>query len=88
MIDIYKYQIMQSYSQLCVFCSDFQPFLLGFTYDQYQVHSYQSRQANYYRIPYFRKNIAKLTIAYQGPNILELTSTKIKATVISSLKTF
>ena len=82
MLDIYKYQTMQSYSQLCVFCSDLQPFLLVFTYDQHQVHSYQSRQANYYRIPYFRTNIRKLTIAYQGPKSLELTSTKTKANFI------
>ena len=31
------------------------------------IHSYQTRQAKHYRIPYIRTNIRKFTIVYQGP---------------------
>ena len=31
------------------------------------IHSYQTRQAKHYRIPYIRTNIRKFTIVYHGP---------------------
>ena len=51
-----------------------------------KVHFYQSRQANYYRIPYFRTNIGKFTIAYQGPKFWDSLPPKFK--LVSSSKTF
>ena len=51
-----------------------------------QVHSYQTRQANYFRIPYFRTNIREFTIAYQGPKFWNSIATKLK--LISSMKIF
>ena len=43
-----------------------------------QVHSYQNKEANYQRIPFFRTNIREFTTTFKA-KILELTFTKIKA---------
>ena len=50
------------------------------------VHSYQTRQANHFRIPYFRTNIKKFTIVYQGPKLWNALPLKLK--LCPTLKTF
>ena len=50
------------------------------------VHSYLTRQANHYKIPYCRTNIMKFSIAYQGPKFWNSLPPTLKAN--SSLKTF
>ena len=50
------------------------------------VHSNQTRQANHFRIPYFRTNMKKPTIVYQGPKIWNSLPLKLK--LYPTLKTF
>ena len=50
------------------------------------VHSYQTRQASHYRIPYFRKDVKKFTIVYQDPKLWNPLPLKLKLS--PTLKTF
>ena len=58
-----------------------------------QVHSYNTRNKNSFRLPYCRTNIKKFTFRFQGPKLYNSLDDEIKnATSITSfltkLKTF